>query len=288
MSGIEPGPGPVVWLASYPKSGNTWLRAMITALMDGNGATPDLGDMVGGSEHGERLFLDELCGVVSDSLTYDQLKPYLRNMRLQWGDLAAAPSIVKTHDRFGHTADGLPLFPIEATRMAILIVRHPLDVAVSYAAHNSSDLDNSIERLEDDRAMLNATPTRGSEYLPVDLGSWSAHTASWLDQRALPMLVLRYEDMLDDPAGALMQVAKACGIDASPETAATAARACSIERLREAESATGFGERPPGMGAFFREGRRGRGAELLSPAQVARLQAAHSQIAERLGYGFAV
>ncbi|MDQ1246885.1 MAG: hypothetical protein QG597_1253, partial [Actinomycetota bacterium] len=28
----EPGPGRTVWLASYPKSGNTWMRAIVTAL----------------------------------------------------------------------------------------------------------------------------------------------------------------------------------------------------------------------------------------------------------------
>lgn len=281
---MQPGNGPIVWLASFPKSGNTWLRAMLTALVDASGSTPDLAQLVGATELVERQFLDDWCGIDSADLTREQLLPYMRLIRLIAADQATGPAFVKTHDRFGTTADGQALFPAEATRATVLILRHPFDVAISLAAHYGSSLDVAIARMADPNYGMHLRESRGSEFLPVEIGSWSGFARSWLDQRELPVQLLRYEDMLADPVGALLQVAQAAGLACDFQKAAAAAEACSFKRLQAAEAKAGFSEKPAGMTRFFRTGQSGTGSTELSPAQQERIVAVHGSAMVRLGY----
>jgi hypothetical protein len=276
--------GSIVWLASYLKSGNTWLRAMLTALLDPDGRTPDLNALIGGTELTERQFLDDCCGVSSADLPREQVLRYVRTMRLVAASQAVAPAFVKIHDRFGITAEGQALFPAEASRAAICIVRHPFDIAVSLAAHYSSSLDEAIARMADPDYGLNLAAGRGSELLPVEIGTWSDHVTGWLDQQEVPVLLLRYEDMLADPAAALGKVVAISGLEVEPSALGAAVRACEFERLRDAEGAGGFAEKPAGMIRFFRAGQMGYGAQLLSPAQQAALASVHGAAMERLGY----
>jgi hypothetical protein len=279
------GPGSIVWLASYPKSGNTWLRAMLTALLyPQNHQLIDLNAMVGGSELGERQFLDDICAIDSSNLTHEQLKPYLRSMRLSAGTHYAAPYFAKTHNCFGRTADGLALFPAESARLAILVVRHPFDVAISLAAHNRTNIDTAIQCMADSGYMLNHQPHEGSEFLPVHIGDWSSHTESWLDQKELPLLLLRYEDMIEDTINVLRKVAESSGIPTESEKLVSAAAATSFERLKQAEQQFGFAEKPAGMPGFFRSGQAGGWQAILNSDQIMAIQERHATAMIRLGY----
>jgi aryl sulfotransferase len=274
----------LVWLASYPKSGNTWLRAMLTALLDPQHHMPGLNAMVGGSELGERQFLDDVCGVDSSNLTYEGLKPWLRAMRLCAAEQVEPPYFVKTHDAYASTAEGLSLFPSEASKLAIHIVRDPRDVAVSLAAHDSSSIDAAIAKMADPHYMLNGAHHEGGEFLPVKVGDWSGHSLSWLEQTEIAVLLLRYEDMIADPAAALRSVGEACGLIADADAYAAAAAATAFDKLRATEDETGFGEKPAGMANFFREGRAGGWRNLLSSQQLEAITTSHGAMMQRLGY----
>jgi hypothetical protein len=277
--------GSIVWLASYPKSGNTWMRAMLTALAQSLDRAPDLDNLIGATELTERQFLDDLCGINSADLPRDRLQSYIRAMRLTSSDLVSEPTFVKVHDRFDTTSDGLALFPAEASRAVVYIVRHPFDVAVSLAAHNSSDLDTAIQLMGDSSYSLHTSKSQGSEFLPVSIDSWSAHVLSWLDQTEVPLLLVHYEDMLADPAQELAKVARIAGIKADQSALKAAAAACSFASLREAEERAGFPEKPHGMSRFFLSGRSGSGLEKLSARQRAAVAVIARPAMERIGYG---
>lgn len=57
------------------------------------------------------------------------------------------PVFLKTHDACGKTPSGADLFPIEATRGCIHIVRDPRDVRLSLAAHDAQSVDRAIAQL---------------------------------------------------------------------------------------------------------------------------------------------
>jgi hypothetical protein len=274
----------LVWLASYPKSGNTWLRAMLTHLLHAPGEAFSVNALAGGITGGDRHALDDACAISSAEMTPAELLPYRALLHRQMAAEAEAPFFVKTHDQYVRGADGTALFPADASRAAIYIVRNPLDVALSFAHHGQQDLDVTIARMADPHSTLNVWPDRISDFLPVHLGRWSDHVAGWMQQQAIPVCLIRYEDMLDDPAAALARVVAAAGIDAPAEAVAAAAAASSLESLQTREAAEGFAEKPANMPAFFRSGRAGEWTSALTEAQVARIVADHRAEMAALDY----
>lgn len=277
-------PCSIVWLASYPKSGNTWLRAMLTHLLAGRGERVSVNALVGAAHGSDRHALDDACGITSSEMPASELLPYRALLHRQLAAEHDAPLFVKTHDRYARAADGTALFPADASRAVIYLVRNPLDVALSFAHHNRLGLDATIDRMADPAATLNLWPDRISPFLPVDLGDWSGHVASWTGQSDIPLCLLRYEDMLADPGAALARAAAAAGIAATAPQIAAAVDASRFDRLRDQEAAEGFVERPANMPNFFRSGTAGDWQGALDAAQVARIVAAHGTLMAAMGY----
>lgn len=270
------------WLASYPKSGNTWLRLALASLHRG-GAPPDFAaddDFAGIAS--DRGSFDALLDVDSADLTPDEIE----GLRPRFYELEAArspaPQLRKVHDAWTRTASGEPLFPPALTAAAIYVVRDPRDVAVSLAEHLGRDLDRTIATMA--RAtVLGADGRRGGPQLGQRLLSWGGHVRSW---REAPVrtLLLRYEDMLADPAAALAAAAGHLGREAPPEAVARAVAATRFEALRAAEARHGFREKARAGQVFFRRGTAGGWRRALTPAQAAAVEAAHGPVMAELGY----
>ena len=97
------------------------------------------------------------------------------------------------------------------------------------------------------------------------------------------MHVVRYEDMLADPAAAFGGVVRFAGLEWDAPRLARAIDHAHFDRLRAEEEAVGFGERQPTAPSFFRAGRRGW-RRALAPSQVRALVDAHAPVMERFGY----
>jgi aryl sulfotransferase len=269
----------IVWLASYPKSGNTWVRLFLAAL--GDDRDVDLSRQGGlSSIASSRAELERLLDLNLGDLSPDEAAE-LRPLAYRELTRRAGPPIpMKTHDLYGATPSGLPMFPGEASAGCIHILRDPRDVCLSMAAHDGVDVDEAIERLS--RA-TRTTPNANKQQLRELRGSWSEHCASW--RRApMPRLDIRYEDMLADPLRHLGAVARFCGRDPAPAALARAVARTSFEKLAAQEAAHGFAERPGQMERFFRTGRAGGWREALSPAQIARIESDHAAMMRVFGY----
>ena len=271
------------WLASYPKSGNTWLRLALSSLAR-DGAPPDFAaEDRFAPIASDRTAFDLLLDVDSADLTDDEaeaLRP--RFHEIEAGRHAEA-QLRKVHDAWTRTPAGEPLFPPALTLGAVYLVRDPRDVAVSLAHHLGIDLDRSIVFMGRPDAALAMGGRRGMPQLRQRLLTWSAHVRSWLDAPTTPLL-LRYEEMLADPAAALARAAQHLGRAAAPEAVARAAAATRFEALRAAEARHGFAERPKSAGRFFRRGVAGGWRDTLTPAQAARIEADHGGVMADLGY----
>jgi hypothetical protein len=276
------GPGQIVWLASYPKSGNTWLRSMLTAYFAQIGQAVDI-NALEGTMAASRATLDELLGLPTSDLQVEEIRRLLPLAYRAWAKRTGGPHFLKTHDAHAGPDEGVSIFPDDATRCVIHLVRDPRDVVVSAMHHWGLDLDRSIARLNNPLQWA-ATDARTSVQVPQYSSDWSGHARSWLDS-PLPRLTLRYEDMLEDPAGLFRQVLEFSGLDPDPARIEHAVSASRIEKLRAQEQATGFVERPSGATAmFFRSGRAGQWCEALSAEQCAHIVAAHGLMMKRLGY----
>jgi aryl sulfotransferase len=270
------------WLASYPKSGNTWLRAWLWTLISGPHADINRLSMLGGFA-GSRSQFDSALGIESTALSGDQEA----NLRPRAFEAIAAeterPLYCKAHDAYHLTPAGEPLFPTAATRGAIYVVRDPRAVAVSLAHYMAQPIDEAIANMDNPEALSGGSTRRLSNHLRQRLLSWSKHVESWLGA-PFPVHVLRYEDMQADPHAAFGAVAAFLGLPSDRAAIAAAVEAATFSRLQAHERESGFIEKPRQAAAFFREGRVDGWRQALSPEQAARIVAAHGAVMRRLGY----
>ena len=279
------GRGRFVWLASYPKSGNTWFRMLLANLLADSDRAVPLNTLLFRAAIDNGRF-GELAGVAFDDLNWEEMDRLIPAfLRL---DLAKSSALRprrlyrKVHSAYVVNRAGKALFPNDATAGAVYIVRNPLDVAASWAFHSGLSFARSTARLNDTRATIGGPHRKRCRERLLD---WSGNVRSW-SQAPFPVLVLRYEDMLADTAAELRQAARFLRLeDVSEARLRRAVSHSSFARLRRIEERKGFVEKPQtSAGRFFREGRAGGWREHLSAAQARLLVHRHWATMEAFGY----
>ena len=271
----------IIWLASFPKSGNTWFRAFLANLIADRPQAVDINELGFGNFVGRQNF-DAALGWETSDLTaeaIDRVRPQVQDVLAQQEN-----AFFKTHEAFTHPQSGEPLFSLGATRAALYFIRNPLDVAVSYGSHLGLDTDTAIERMNDRGAHLLSSKGRLNAQLAQPLGDWSSHVRSWVDARGLRVRVVRYEDMLARTQEAFTEACRFAGLPDEPARVARALEHSSFEELQRQERAKGFAEAAQPDKPFFRSGQSGRWREILSTQQVARIVDSHCEVMRRFGY----
>lgn len=286
------------WLASYPKSGNTWFRMLVANLRQESPV--DINNL---PEHSgiasARSWFDNIMLFPSGLLTHeesDRLRPRvyeeiardagqgdLDELEARIGDVR----FVKTHDAWTYTTNGEPLLGgLKGADGAILIVRDPRDVAPSLANHSSQTIDQSIAFMADEKAAFCGQRDRQPNQLRQQLPRWDGYNAGWLDQADIPIHLVRYEDMQTDTAGVFRRAIAFAGIEISADEAEQAARFADFSELKKQETERGFREAPRATvtGGFFRRGVSGAWHDELTAEQAAKIEADHADMMARLGY----
>jgi aryl sulfotransferase len=274
----------LVWLASYPKSGNTWMRAFLTAYLAGPGADLDVNELDASLHAASRPLFDRVVGYPASDLTAEEIDDLRPDVYRAVDDEAAGPLFLKVHDAWRRNRSGAAVFPADASRVAIVIVRNPLSVAPSMAHHSGLTIDQAIDRMNDPHATLADQAGHLDPQLPQPMGTWGQQVASWLDQDQIPTHLVHYEHLRTDPRDQFARVLAACGIDPDPAGVDDALERTRFERLQAAEREGGFRERPLGSAGFFRSGTVDGWRAELSTDQVARIAGDHRDVMRRLGY----
>lgn len=274
----------IVWLASYPKSGNTWFRAFLSALLHPGQPGIDINNLNDTTMASSRQLFDEMAGVPSADLTpaeIDRLRPlvYRRNA-LESDEIVYH----KVHDCWKTLPDGTPLFPADITRAVLYFIRNPLDVAVSFSHHLPASIDHTIDIMSNPGYAFCQRTDLLYNQLRQQLHTWSGHVTSWVDHSRLPLLVLRYEDMKADPFTIFSKAVTFIGIKASSAAIKKAIEQTSFDRLKQQEAEKGFSEKSARADSFFRKGVVGDWKNVLTPEQTKRITSAHAEVMHRFGY----
>lgn len=260
-------PVPIVWLASYPKCGNTWVRFMLYAVL-----------------HGPPQTSIEVTRKIPDlhrPLPFDPPDgPFLP---------------VKTHlmltDRHPKLAE---------TARAIHVIRNPRDVALS--ALNYRKLSTGDARSIDARAYVRSFMHAGGDpaWLGQGFGTWAAHAQAWRRTDRFPVLPVRYEDLKADPRAALVEMLAFLDVRADDATIDAAVRAASFESMRAMEirekqkKTRGAGGTRLFIGDanatrqgiyFINKGDSGQSLDAVAPGLDAEFDRALGEQAARFGYG---
>jgi hypothetical protein len=279
--------GKIVWLASYPKSGNTWVRFFLYAYLR--------------LQRGEIERIDVNAGDFHRMFTQDVSRRWVeRHLRKPWAqaeypdfcaarlpaqaDIAArGPGVffVKSHSALLHD-QGFPTINPAVYAGAIYVVRNPLAVIPSLRDHYGlPSNDAAIARLGEDNFIGPRTET----YATVAICSWRRNVESWTKSPMQGRLVLRYEDMLERPRETFESVVRHLRMPLDPRRLDRAIELTSFDRLKASEEEGGFQERSEvAREGFFRSGRADAWREELSRAQVRRVVRENRAVMEQFGY----
>jgi aryl sulfotransferase len=268
-------------LVSYPKSGNTWVRAFLSSIYSA-GEKVDINRLMI-QNAANRAQIASLIGIgTSDFCQNEEYR--LRSPAFEY--LAHRQDIIlKVHEAM-LPASNPPSLPFneQSIRSVIYIVRDPRDVAVSFANHLGKTIDEIIRIMANHKYKLESQRDTGRPQMPQLLSTWSNHFVSWVDRPRLSTLVVRYEDMHANPERSFMDILKFLNINVPGEILVRAINACRFETLRAQERERGFIERPPESTKFFHRGVANGWPEILSPGQANRIMADHNSVMQRLGY----
>lgn len=274
-----------VWLASYPKSGNTWFRVFITNYQRDDDAPANINELGGGPIASARETFDDAVGYDSGEMTPDEIDRLRPEVYRHMAREAKQTLYCKAHDAYTFLPDGQPLFPPEVTERVIYLVRNPLDVCVSYAHHEGHQRFDRVAKFMADEK-IGALNHEVGETLQLRqrILSWSGHVSSWADAPGISVKVVRYEDLklrAEETFGACV---KFLGLPFDAARLEKAIKFSGFEELRSQEQKDGFTEKLRRAGAFFRKGELGSWRQALSPEVAARIISDHAAVMRRFGY----
>lgn len=274
--------GNILWIASYPKSGNTWVRAFLENYLQNSDRAVDINSLhqVSTAESYAHRFEKYLKdGQKTTDLSVEEICALRPMVQQEIAQQAGSTVFVKTHNYYGDF-EGYPLHNASVTASAIYIVRNPLDVTLSMSNYFNYSIDETIDYMAEE---MTGTPNE-KENVPQIITSWSMHVESWTREENPALLVLRYEDLLADPRKAFRKVESFLNLRKDPVRLKNAIRHSSFDQLKAQERKRGFVEKHEISNAFFRHGRKNQWRETLSDAQVQRIIDNHRVQMERFKY----
>ena len=243
----------IIWLASYPKSGNTWTRSFLTALI--KTTKLDINKLDYGNYISTRDFADEMLGLNSSDLPEHDYLQYRASMFNKWANKSKESMIpCKIHDacnRGSHI-----LCPPEVSRGVVYIMRNPFDIVASLANHKTIDISESAKLLCDSKYTMAGKKNGLTSQLSQFIGSWANHVKSWADVHKNNMLLVKYEDLIKNPLAEFSKIVAYMDLNYSMDQISAAVDKSSMSNLQKLEQQTKFNEAPK-MRIFFREGKAG-------------------------------
>lgn len=278
----------IVWLASYPKSGNTWVRVLLANFL-ANSEEPvsinEIREALPGPSSFSREDFEYSMGLMPDNCTDDEAEMLLPDLyRVRAAD-AERPLFCKVHDAFRDTSVGAPLFPDDVTLGALYVMRNPLDVAVSWSFYSGVDFSASIARLNNPCATAAGVARHHFLQRTFD---WSGHVRSWTSA-PFPVLIVRYEDLLADGVTQLARMVRFLRLEgaADAERLRRAVAFSDFARLRRNEEREGFNDHHrEGRNPFFRSGKAGDWRHHLNPTQTRMIVHVHGKMMAAFSYDY--
>lgn len=276
--GVSGRVGKIVWIASYPKSGSTWVRAFLTSYIKG-GVNISINEIMPHSDTGFYYY-----HVVSPADMHRieptrivLLKPAMLLHMLEAN--RQQDLFVKTHDA-NIAVIGQPLIPLALTAGAIHIVRDPREVLVSLAKYTNISHEAALKRMKLKEASL--IFAEGNNIHTIT-SSWDFHTESWLGNNSFPMLLVRYEDLIDNPLNEFKKILQFAKLPVEYGRLKKSIKACDFKRMQKQEEQDGFLE-SDSKNKFFNFGLKDGWKNILEKEIVYDIELSFQPLMKKLGY----
>ena len=263
----------IIWISSYPKSGNTWTRFFLSNyFFNKNKAESDFKIVNKIDKFPPYKILQQL-------ITEDEIKNSAYNISKYWSKIQL--EITKTNEDYvflkNHNAlvsvDGRGLTDERFSLAFIYLVRDPRDIAVSYSNFDKTlSIDKAIERMTSENLYCHV-----AEQFPLDvemLGSWKFNYLSWKNGvEQIPRIIIKYEDLINNTFETKLKIIKFlsniinCNVD--KDQIKFSIEQSEFKRLKGIEENHKFHE---SSNTFFNKGSVGQWKNILSPLQVTKIE----------------
>ncbi len=279
----------IIWLASYPKSGNTWLRSLLASYYHSKSGDFDFNLLNN---------IDQFPSVnyfKNDQDLYlkpeDTSKKWITKQKEINTDKKI--KLFKTHNAICKINNN-PFTDEKNTLGAIYVVRDPRNVITSLANHFQISRNEALNFMNDEkRALIEKKDQRFLGF--IALFSWRLHVNSWNNCKLFPVLTIRYEDLELSTFETFKKVIEFIknisnsNISFNREKAKKTIVSCDFEKLKSLEEKNGFKEAmlkkdKSGRVKFFNLGRENNFKKILDPILVDQMNNTYKEYLTKFNY----
>jgi len=277
----------IIWLASYPKSGNTLMRSFLSSYFFSKDGTFSF-ELLKNIKQYPHVDLFTKLGVnIADP--HEIAKSHIRVQEFINKDKKSF-KFLKTHSSFVKM-DGFSFTDLANTLGVIHIVRDPRDVAISFAHHFNQSIKKTIEYINKDFVLDGDIKDR----VPVYTGSWSLNYNSWKTfDKTEKYLLIKFEDLIQDKEENFKKILNFIKIltksnfEINDKKIKKILEEIEFDKLKKLEEKEGFNEAKTDEKGnnipFFREGKSNNWKKTLAPIIKTSIEAACQKEMVELGY----
>ena len=179
----------IIWIASYPKSGNTWLRSLLCSYFyshDGSFNFNLLKNINSFPAENHFKNYEDKFEKPEDTAKYWITEQEKINQSKKIKFFKTHSALCKINNfRFTNTSNTLG---------AIYIIRDPRNVITSLSNHYQISKEEALNfMLDEKRGIVSKVKNRYLGFQP--LLSWLLNQKSWIDNKSFPVFSVRYEDL---------------------------------------------------------------------------------------------
>ncbi len=280
----------IIWIASYPKSGNTWIRSLLSSyLYSDNGVFNfDLLEKI--QQFPSKQYFEPFT---KDFTNIKKISDYWIAAQDRIRIFNKEPIFLKTHSALC-TFENNPFTNKENTSAVIYIVRDPRNLITSFSHHYSLGIDESFDYMKDKNQMLlKNNYGQGDFGIATVVGDWATHYQSWKNIKFAPILIIKYEDLIKDAKKVFYSVlnflSNLISIKIEEKKVINAIDSCSFENLSKKEEKEGFAEAAFSKNdlkklKFFNLGKKNNWENLLDPKIEKKITTIFHKHMKDLGY----
>ena len=242
----------IIWLASYPKSGNTWVRLFLNSLIFAPNETININDIKLGQFPVRKYFKD-----ITNNI--DDVKEFIQNCNYAQSKINLDNKIkfFKTHNAFWKI--GQDCFTNdENTKGIIHIVRDPRNVITSIKNHYGyENYKEALDFMKHENNIIGVKNSTKEEDLPTPISSWKLHYNSWKNPINLKSkyILIKYENLLNNPYSEFSKIIKfiekISEIKFKEKNILKSIENTKFENLQKQEEKEGFKESPNNNKFFY-------------------------------------